>query len=83
RRGRELDDGGGFEDEALERPVAALLDARRDVGIGMLVGARWQRAGVSLSKFAGQTIRIVFTATDGGADSLVEAGLDDVRIELP
>jgi hypothetical protein len=55
----------------------------RDVGAGFLTGARWQRAGVSLSKFAGQTIRIVFTATDGGPDSLVEAGLDDVRIELP
>jgi hypothetical protein len=38
---------------------------------------------VPLSKFAGQTVRLVFTATDSAPDSLVEAGLDDVRIELP
>jgi hypothetical protein len=55
----------------------------RDVGAGILMGAKWQRAGVPLSKFAGQTVRLVFTATDSAPDSLVEAGLDDVRIELP
>ena len=40
---------------------------------------KWTKAGVPLTNWAGQTIRIVFTATDGGPDSLVEAGVDDVR----
>ena len=34
----------------------------------------------SLADWAGQTIRIVVEATDGGDDSLVEAGIDDLRI---
>ena len=33
--------------------------------------------------FAGQTIRIVVAATDGGADNVVEAAVDDVRIRRP
>jgi hypothetical protein len=55
----------------------------RDLGTATLAGAKWRQAGVPLAKFAGQTIRIVFTATDGGPDSLVEAGIDNVRIEQP
>ena len=35
---------------------------------------------VNLSSFAGQTIRIRFDAADASTASLVEAGLDDVRI---
>jgi aminopeptidase S len=38
---------------------------------------------VSLTPWAGQTIRIVFVATDGGAGSLVEAAVDDVRVTRP
>jgi len=36
-----------------------------------------------MTPWAGQSVRIVFEATDGGVDSLVEAGVDDVRIERP
>ena len=43
----------------------------------------WGTARINLDAWAGQTIRLVFTATDGGAESLVEAGIDDVRIERP
>ena len=42
--------------------------------------AAWQRATVSLDDFAGQTVRLVVEAADGGPDSLVEAQLDDVRV---
>jgi len=28
-------------------------------------------------------VRLVFQATDGGHDSLVEVGIDDVRVERP
>jgi carboxypeptidase T len=53
----------------------------RTLGAGDIQPGRWTKGGVPLSKWAGQTIRIVFTATDGGPDSLVEAGIDNVRIE--
>ncbi len=45
--------------------------------------AAWATARVAMTPWAGQTIRIVFEATDGDVDSLVEAGVDDVRIERP
>jgi carboxypeptidase T len=45
--------------------------------------AAWATARIPMSPWAGQTIRLVFEATDGDVDSLVEAGVDDVRIERP
>jgi carboxypeptidase T len=53
----------------------------RDFGAGFIQSGKWTKVGVPLTNWAGQTIRIVFAATDGGPDSLVEAGIDDVRIE--
>ncbi len=51
------------------------------------LGAATNRNGVwtvasnlNLSAFAGQTIRIRFEAADAATASLVEAGVDDVRI---
>jgi hypothetical protein len=43
--------------------------------------ATWATTRVALAPWAGQTIRIVFAATDAGPDSFVDAGIDDVRIE--
>ncbi|HLT12290.1 MAG TPA: S8 family serine peptidase [Micromonosporaceae bacterium] len=40
----------------------------------------WSTATVNLSSFAGQTIRLRFEAADASTASLVEAGVDDVRI---
>ena len=40
----------------------------------------WTTATVNLNSFAGQTIRIRVQAADAGTASLVEAGVDDVRI---
>jgi len=45
--------------------------------------AAWTRASVPLAAWGGRTIRIVFEATDGGRDSLLEVGIDDVRVERP
>jgi subtilisin family serine protease len=42
--------------------------------------AVWLTGTINLSQFAGQTIRIVIEAADAGGASLVEAGVDDVRI---
>jgi carboxypeptidase T len=43
----------------------------------------WATATVSLDGWAGEKIRVVFAAADMGAPSLVEAGVDDVRITRP
>jgi subtilisin family serine protease len=40
----------------------------------------WSTATVNLSGFAGQTIRLRFEAADASTASLVEAGVDDVRV---
>jgi hypothetical protein len=40
----------------------------------------WATASASLNAFAGQTVRILIEAADASTASLVEAGIDDVRI---
>jgi hypothetical protein len=40
----------------------------------------WSSLSANLSSFAGQSVRIVVEAADAGTASLVEAGLDDLRI---
>jgi murein tripeptide amidase MpaA len=47
------------------------------------VDAAWRSASVSLGPFAGRTIRLLFVAGDNGPHNLVEAGLDDIRIQRP
>jgi len=45
--------------------------------------AGWTLARVEMAPWAGQTVRLVIGAADEGTDSLVEAAVDDVRIERP
>jgi carboxypeptidase T len=45
--------------------------------------ARWVSKGVSLNAWAGKRVRIVFVARDGGQGTVVEAAVDDVRIQRP
>ncbi|MEI7745562.1 MAG: M14 family zinc carboxypeptidase [Chloroflexota bacterium] len=45
--------------------------------------ATWSTASADVSAWAGQQIHLVFEAVDGGADNLVEAAVDDIRIRLP
>jgi carboxypeptidase T len=54
-----------------------------NVGSWRSVDATWARASVPMNAWSGQTIRLVFEAADGGRDSLLEVGIDDVRIERP
>jgi hypothetical protein len=54
-----------------------------ELGAANVDEAAWATARVSMTRWAGQTVRIVFVATDGGADSFIEAGVDDVRIKRP
>jgi hypothetical protein len=45
--------------------------------------ARWATVRVPMTPWAGQTVRIVIGASDGGSDTRVEAAVDDLRIEQP
>ena len=47
------------------------------------VDAAWHAASVSLSPFAGKTIRLLYVAADSMPHNLLEAGLDDIRIQRP
>ncbi|MEV4899221.1 zinc carboxypeptidase, partial [Nonomuraea sp. NPDC055795] len=40
----------------------------------------WQPATINLSSFAGQTVRLLVETADAGTASLIEAGVDDVKI---
>ncbi len=44
------------------------------------VDGAWASASASLNSFAGQTVRLLIEAADASTASLVEAGIDDVRI---
>jgi hypothetical protein len=42
--------------------------------------ASWTTVRRSLDAYAGKTVRLVIEAADGGADSLIEAAIDDLRV---
>jgi hypothetical protein len=52
----------------------------QEIGDGSNDDGVWATATVDLSAFAGQTIRILIECTDASLPSLIEAGVDDVRI---
>jgi len=52
----------------------------QQLGSAVNVNGAWVAHSVNLSSFAGQTIRILISAADAAGASLVEAGVDDVRI---
>jgi carboxypeptidase T len=54
-----------------------------ELGTHSLDTARWSRVTRSLAPWAGQAIRIVFIASDLGYNNLIEAAVDDVRIQRP
>jgi len=56
---------------------------REELGTPRDDDAAWAAARISMTPWAGQTIRIVIGAADGGADTRVEAAVDDLRIEQP
>jgi carboxypeptidase T len=46
--------------------------------------AKWTALTLNLDAYAGRTIRLLIEAADNGADSLIEAAVDDVRVyQLP
>ena len=53
------------------------------LGSASVVYGSWTRTTASLAPWAGKKVQLVFRATDGAADSVVEVGIDDVRVERP
>jgi murein tripeptide amidase MpaA len=49
-------------------------------GAAANLNGAWGTGSASLNQFAGQTVRVVVQAADASTASLVEAGVDDVRI---
>ena len=52
----------------------------QELGAATTDAAAWATATANISAFAGQTVRIRVEAADAGTASLVEAGVDDVKI---
>ncbi|MDP5273576.1 choice-of-anchor J domain-containing protein [Chengkuizengella axinellae] len=52
-----------------------------ELGAGVDQDANWSNQTIDLSAYAGQTIQLQFEAADAAGGSLVEAGVDDVKIE--
>ncbi|HLG16045.1 MAG TPA: M36 family metallopeptidase [Blastocatellia bacterium] len=50
------------------------------LGQAVNVNGAWASTSVSLNAFAGQSVRILISAADASTASLVEAGIDDVRV---
>jgi aminopeptidase S len=59
---------------------ASVITVFEELGAANNDDAAWATATVNLSQFAGQTIQILIEAADASTASLVEAGVDDVRI---
>src|SRR5215470_14289775 len=59
---------------------ASVTTVFQELGAATQDNAAWATATVNLSQFAGRTIRILIQAADNAGASLVEAGVDDVRI---
>ncbi len=56
---------------------------REELGRATDDDARWISVRVPMTPWAGQKVRIVIGAADGGVDSRIEAAVDDLRIERP
>jgi carboxypeptidase T len=64
----------------VETSTGARTQVYNRAGAATNLNGAWGTASASLNAFAGQTIRLVVQAADASTASLVEAGVDDVRI---
>jgi carboxypeptidase T len=67
----------------VEREDGSRTLVKQEKGSGRTDKPAWASASISMAPWAGETVRIVFVAADGGGENLVEAGVDDVRITRP
>jgi aminopeptidase S len=72
-----------FAVEVLDVDTASATPVFTVTGAPVERNASWKSASIDLSAFAGRTIRLRFSATDGGVGGIVEAAFDDVRVTQP
>ncbi|HUQ79051.1 MAG TPA: M14 family metallopeptidase [Patescibacteria group bacterium] len=70
-----------FRAEVLDGAVATTVLVVRGAAVERNAG--WHLASLDLGRWAGRTIRLRFSATDGGGSGIVEAAFDDVRVTQP
>ena len=70
-----------FRVEVLDGSVATTVLVTK--GAGKERNAGWHLASLDLGRWAGRTIQLRFSATDGGGSGIVEAAFDDVRVTQP
>ena len=56
---------------------------KQEVGGAFVDKPSWQTVSVPMTPWAGQTVHLVFQASDRGTASIVEAAVEDVRITRP
>jgi murein tripeptide amidase MpaA len=72
-----------FRVYAVDVATGARTKVFEQLGRAADVDATWRAASVPLSAFAGRTIRLLFVAADSAPGNVLEAGLDDIRIQRP
>jgi hypothetical protein len=70
-----------FRVEILDGSIATTVLIAKGAAIERNAG--WHSALLDLSRWAGRTIRLRFSATDAGGSGIVEAAFDDVRVTQP
>jgi hypothetical protein len=75
--------GDRFVVEVMDVAAASATAVFTAYGAPVERNASWKLGSVDLSAFAGRTIRLRFSATDAGANGIVEAAVDDIRVTQP
>jgi hypothetical protein len=70
-----------FRVQVLDGSLATTVLAAHGAAVERNAG--WRSASIDLSRWAGKTIRVRFSAADVGTNGIVEALFDDVRVTQP
>jgi carboxypeptidase T len=76
----------GSNSSSADKLVASIETSSGRTAVVTLTGSAsdvdgvWKSVYAPLDAWAGQTVRIHFSAVDGASDSLVEVEIDDVRV---
>ena len=72
-----------FRVEVIDTSTGSATTVMLTQGVPVVWNVLWRSSSIDLSAFAGKTIRLRISATDGATNGIVEAGFDDVRVTQP
>jgi hypothetical protein len=72
-----------FRVEVIDTSTGVATTVMLTQGVPVIWNVLWRSSSIDLSAYAGKTIRLRFSATDGATNGIVEAGFDDVRVTQP